>query len=734
MSLAPSPSLTSPTMRKRSEGIFSQGSVSGSYKLLPSQEPPQDLLYGGFVGESLAGSLQQELQDDDSSSANWTSSDFLESVPVQALTVALILVNAVVIGFETDWPDAFPWGSVENIFLLFFTMELGLRMHAAGLAGYFRFQQNPDISWNVFDFLIVSFGIVSWLVSILAGEHHALTQNAMLFRMLRLLRILRVLRIIRIVRFLKQLYLLAYGFVEGTMAVVWVTILASFMLYICAVILVRAYGHIPEDDPDHEFFEQKFGTIPKTMFALFELISAPDLQPYRAVMFQNPPLVCFLVIFIILGSFGINGLLVALINESILEKNQARIEAERMERETKRKAMQQRCREIFDTLDVNKNRVLPRDELMKCTSQIANLFEALGVNFQRHDLDQMFYIMDYNDTGIIERSEFVQGVVELCDQIRPMSIMELHYQVSKCASKVENCDIKVDSLSKALETCDMKVDNVVEGVRCVAGTLDPDGEMHKKLSPASSPILHRFSIDIDRRSHSPSSPLTNMDSSLRSAGIRHGETRSKGRSALRMGSHSLEHAQKKHTTVEEPEKGNAPEASDGVVVSTESKASNAMPPQPTSLSSLQSQLTQCASSIEDCYGKMHTISAALPRWSTDIDAVVNILGSIRLGSSEDPHRTVRCEENEQTGGVLAPQPATTLVPAALTLPEEGVTPHHALREALQGHCRLLASAQASIAEAANAEGMTDTRASIEVLLRLQRANADVLEALFKSQT
>ena len=36
-------------------------------------------------------------------------------------------------------------------------------------------------------------------------------------------------------------------------------------------------------------------------------------------MFANPPLVVFLVVFIILGSFGINGLLVALINESILD-------------------------------------------------------------------------------------------------------------------------------------------------------------------------------------------------------------------------------------------------------------------------------------------------------------------------------------------------------------------------------------------------------------------------------
>eukprot|EP00913_Durusdinium_trenchii_P000206 g188.t1 len=89
------------------------------------------------------------------------------------------------------------------------------------------------------------------------------------------------------------------------------------------------------------------------------------------------------------------------------EKNQARIEADRIDREFKRKDLQQRCGELFDELDVHHNRVLPRDEIRQVTEQVALLLESFGVNFQRADLDQMFYVMDYSDTGIIERSEFI---------------------------------------------------------------------------------------------------------------------------------------------------------------------------------------------------------------------------------------------------------------------------------------------------------------------------------------
>ncbi|CAK9004250.1 Voltage-dependent L-type calcium channel subunit alpha-1S (FGalpha1S) (Voltage-gated calcium channel subunit alpha Cav1.1) [Durusdinium trenchii] len=334
--------------------------------------------------------------------------NFLESGPMQAATICLILLNAVVIGLETDFPEKFAWDVVENIFLAFFSVELVIRMYCLGIQKFFAFHNNPDIAWNCFDFLLVAMGVLSILLHVFAGSTDILARNATLFRIIRLLRILRVLRIIRIVRFLKQLYLLAYGFIEGTMAVLWVTILASFMLYICAVILVRAYGkNGNNDDPYHDFFEEHFGSIPITMFALFELITAPDLAPYKAAMFANPPLVVFLVIFIVLGSFGINGLLVALINESILEKNQARIEADRIDREFKRKDLQQRCGELFDELDVHHNRVLPRDEIRQVTEQVALLLESFGVNFQRADLDQMFYVMDYSDTGIIERSEFI---------------------------------------------------------------------------------------------------------------------------------------------------------------------------------------------------------------------------------------------------------------------------------------------------------------------------------------
>merc|ERR1719203_2622707 len=145
---------------------------------------------------------------------------------------------------------------------------------------------------------------------------------AMVFRIIRLLRILRIFRIIR---FLKQLYLLAYGFVEATIAIFWVTILMAFALYVCAIAVVRLYGRVPSDDPDYSFLTSHFGTVPGSMLSLFELMSQPDLQAYQSVMNNHPSILPFLVGFIIFGSFGMVALLTGVISESMFEKNNAKL-------------------------------------------------------------------------------------------------------------------------------------------------------------------------------------------------------------------------------------------------------------------------------------------------------------------------------------------------------------------------------------------------------------------------
>jgi len=271
-----------------------------------------------------------------------------------------ILTNAVVIGGETDYPELDMWSLVETVFLVVFTMELVIRIYAVGVKDFFA--TGEDQLWNVFDFLIVGLGLFDFVVgkiTAIGGDHHADADSSKsssggvstLFRMVRLLRILRI---FKIVRFLKQLYLLAFGFVEAAQAIFWVTVLMFFVLYICSIIMVRTYGRLPSTGSDDysKILGVQFRCISTSMLSLFELMSNPgNLALYHDLMDDFPMLTLFLIAFVIFGSFGMIALLTGVISESMFEKNQMRAQEERQERELKRELLKGKCIELFASVE-----------------------------------------------------------------------------------------------------------------------------------------------------------------------------------------------------------------------------------------------------------------------------------------------------------------------------------------------------------------------------------------------
>merc|ERR1719359_1201567 len=155
---------------------------------------------------------------------------------------------------------------------------------------------HEDFHWNVFDLFIVGLGVFDFGMTALGGASSG--GFATIFRMIRLLRILRIFRIIK---FLKQLYLLAFGLVEATKAVFWVAILMCFVLYVCAIVLVKTIGRPPENDPHREFLDYHFGSIIESMLTLFVLMSSPNLPAYQdeaGLLESKPIFALFLIGFI----------------------------------------------------------------------------------------------------------------------------------------------------------------------------------------------------------------------------------------------------------------------------------------------------------------------------------------------------------------------------------------------------------------------------------------------------
>lgn len=214
---------------------------------------------------------------------------WLESAPIHNSLIALILLNAVILGLETSPSLMAQWGSwlsvADRAILAVFVVEIALRLYVHRLA-YFR---DP---WNVFDFTVVAIALVP-----ASGP----------LAVLRALRILRVLRLITLVPSMKRVVggLLAalpgLGSVMGIICIIF---------YVAAVIATKLFA---------ADFPALFGDLGKSAFTLFQVMTLEGwaMEVVRPVMAVYPSSWIFFLIFILASTFTLLNLFIAVIVNAI---------------------------------------------------------------------------------------------------------------------------------------------------------------------------------------------------------------------------------------------------------------------------------------------------------------------------------------------------------------------------------------------------------------------------------
>lgn len=364
----------------------------------------------------------------------------LESMAFQGGMAGCIILNALVIGGETDFPDLEFWAYVENAFLIIFTAELSMRLYAIGPRKFFA--SGEDQLWNIFDFAIVAMGLFDAVSEIFQPKDEDSKGGGGISTIFRMIRLLRILRIFKIVRFLKQLYLLAFGLIEAARAVFWVTVLMVFALYICSIILVRTYGQTEDgSDAANDLMHDQFRSIGGSMLSLFELMVNPgDVKDYKTIMPDLPFFALFLICYVIFGSFGMIALLTGVISESMFEKNQLRAAEERREREQTREVMQEKCKEMFNSMELNEEKEASIEELKALLPFVCEMFDGFGIEYMQHEVDNVLAISDTNHSGYISETEFVSGIMSLCDRLSAASIQEVFYLVSQMCVRLKSME------------------------------------------------------------------------------------------------------------------------------------------------------------------------------------------------------------------------------------------------------------------------------------------------------
>lgn len=210
---------------------------------------------------------------------------FIEHPRVQRVILALILINAALLGMET-WPLAMATAggliiAVDRAILGVFVVEIVLRIYVQRRA----FWRDP---WSLFDFAVVSIALLP-----------ATGQLAVL----RALRVLRVLRLLTMVPSMRRVVGALLGAIPGLISIGLVLLI---IYYVFAVIATNLFG---------ANYPEWFGHMGRSLYTLFQIMTLESwsMGIARPVMENFPYAWAFFIPFILVATFTMLNLFIAII-------------------------------------------------------------------------------------------------------------------------------------------------------------------------------------------------------------------------------------------------------------------------------------------------------------------------------------------------------------------------------------------------------------------------------------
>lgn len=226
--------------------------------------------------------------------------EFVERPWVTNTILGIIIFNAITLGLGTSAAVRAHAGGlldvIDTAVLTIFVLELALKLYAYGV----RFFSS---AWNIFDLVVVSFGLLPD------------SQGLSALRGLRVVRALRLLSVIPQMRAVVQALLDA---LPGMGAVI---VMISIVFYVFGVMATMMYG---------QAFDEWFGTLGRSLYSLFQIMTLESwsMGIVRPVMEEFPFAWSFFVPFIVITAFSVLNLFIGLLVNTMQSAVEAEAEAE----------------------------------------------------------------------------------------------------------------------------------------------------------------------------------------------------------------------------------------------------------------------------------------------------------------------------------------------------------------------------------------------------------------------
>jgi len=234
-------------------------------------------------------------------------------------------------------------------------------------------------------------------------------------------------------------------------------------IYVCAIFMTSAVGQseLSELDLGGISGADRFGTVARSMYSLFELLTLENWQLVgRPLVSEQPAMALFFFVYIMIFTFGFLNMVVAV----VVERTMAH--ARLLDSVSTDVLRQQATKQLefmshaFRKCDTNDDGMVDRDEFessMDCLSgpqkALVQCFERLGI--PTGDALMLFDILDADASGELSLQEFLQGCARVLGANDPVwDQLATHAVVLGLKDKLQRLKSKLNGAASGCQEAD----------------------------------------------------------------------------------------------------------------------------------------------------------------------------------------------------------------------------------------------------------------------------------------
>lgn len=363
--------------------------------------------------------------------------DLVSRQSFDVLCGLVISVNAIVIGMASDYAIKHPLNPTnsdleyaETSFLIFYVIEIGMRLYVKGCRKYFR---EADWAWNVFDAVLVVQGILETLYTYLEGE--GAFANLSFLRLLRLMKMLKLLRMVRLLRAFRELRLIVSAISGALSAMFWAGMLILSIAYMFGIVFIQACSTYLQtegsgiDTHTRDAIAKYWSSVSQGILSLYMATMGGEDWAVIAQPLLEVGSGCYglFIIYIAIFAFVVINIITSLFLESILnnaDKDHQLVIEMQLEQKHDYVAALKR---LYSEMDSDGNGEITWEEfLANLESPHMHAF-ASSLDIDITDAKQFFQVLSDRGTRSVDIETFVVGCIKLKGAAKSSDLMELSY-------------------------------------------------------------------------------------------------------------------------------------------------------------------------------------------------------------------------------------------------------------------------------------------------------------------